>query len=329
MRRALLIPIARVAAITFATGGIFFVGTATAQAHVNNEIATAAAMAPIHSAIESLAPGVASARADMKLANETLDASKGKVLSESHRVALAASVAQSSKTIADASADTKAATLILTGDGKAPSTAKATKSLREARIDLQSIHKSTPSLIKQVAADVATWKAEQRRKADEVAEKAAEENARQDALRAAAAAAAARVTSVGRYSPISSASSTPPTSSAQAAAAPAAAVPVADKQSICQGVMGRFGFGNVVYNSGASQGHYGATDLDNQVIYIQLTLIPTERVASVCIHEYMHILQARQYGGYAQTVAHFGSVLGMERNADAMARANGATWTNY
>ena len=98
---------------------------------------------------------------------------------------------------------------------------------------------------------------------------------------------------------------------------------------IAQGVFARFGFSSVDYNSPRVVGHYGATDLDHQIIYMNLAAIPTDRVASACIHEYMHILQARQYGGYAATVAHFGSVLGMEQAADQAAIANGATWTRY
>lgn len=123
---------------------------------------------------------------------------------------------------------------------------------------------------------------------------------------------------------------------AAAAAAPAppaqqpeAAPATSSKLDIAQQTFDRFGFTGVSYGPGVAQGHYAGTDLDAQHIYVDLDRIPAARVASVCIHEYMHILQARAYGGRAGTIAHFGSVAAMERDADRSALLNGATWTHY
>ena len=121
-----------------------------------------------------------------------------------------------------------------------------------------------------------------------------------------------------------------PRAAAPISHAPASAtVTSGSKMETAQAVFTRFGFSRVNYNSSLGASHYSATDLDSQIIYVHLDNIPADRVASTCIHEYMHILQAREYGGYAATVSHFGSVLGMEQAADRAAQANGATWTRY
>ncbi|BDZ52510.1 hypothetical protein GCM10025867_47510 (plasmid) [Frondihabitans sucicola] len=313
MRTAILVPLVRVTAITLVTGGLFFAGTANAQASVDREIAASASIKPINAGIEALAPAIADARSDVELAQAALTSSKSKVTSETHRRHLGELVTSTQTAIHSAEAAIQDSTPLLRGSHSPEAIERSTKALTGAGADLVAIHGSTTDTIKLVSIDVTAWHVEQRR--------AAEEAQRADAAKASAAAAL----KAERTRP--AVSSTAPASSG--ATPVQAAAPVVDKRSICQGVMARFGFSNVVYDSGASQGHYGATDLDNQVIYIQLSIIPVERVSSVCIHEYMHIIQARQYGGYAATVAHFGSVLGMERNADQMARANGATWTNY
>jgi hypothetical protein len=157
------------------------------------------------------------------------------------------------------------------------------------------------------------WKAEQARLAAVKAE--AERVARAAALAEAERVAQAAANAAPHASHVAPTANGTPTSGG--------------KLAIAQAVFARFGFGNAVFDTGQSGGHYAGTKMDSGVIYIQLSAIPANRVASVCIHEYMHILQARMYGGYSGTVAHFGSVLGMEKDADRMARANGATWTNY
>lgn len=185
-----------------------------------------------------------------------------------------------------------------------------------------------------VRLDVKAWDADQQRRADEAraaqeAAEAREAKKAADAARERAADAAAARPAQRPVDAAAPSSAATPAERPAAAAAPAPRTGAPSKQAIAQATFARFGFSNVVYDTGATQGHYGATDLDNQVIFMQLSIIPTDRVASVAIHEYMHIIQARTYGGYDATVAHYGSVLGMERAADQMARANGATWTNY
>jgi hypothetical protein len=126
----------------------------------------------------------------------------------------------------------------------------------------------------------------------------------------------------------------PPPAAADAPTPPSAQPPSAapagsSKLIAAQQTFDRFGFTSVSYGPGVAEDHYAATDLDAQHIYVDLGRIPAARVTSVCIHEYMHILQARAYGGRAGTIAHFGSVAAMERDADRMALLNGATWTHY
>jgi len=207
--------------------------------------------------------------------------------------------------------------------------------LDDERARSQTAGTSLASSLVTLTEATAAWEAEQARLAAEKAERerlAAEtaERERAAAERKASeqAAAAARAKPAPSAPSGSRSPSAAPSRGAQPAPSAQAPAP-ASKRAIADGVFVRFGFSNVVYDSGASQGHYGATDLDNQVIYMQLSLIPTDRVASVAIHEFMHILQAREIGGYNATVAHFGSVRAMELDADRRARANGATWTHY
>ncbi|WAC50535.1 hypothetical protein [Frigoribacterium sp. SL97] len=206
--------------------------------------------------------------------------------------------------------------------------------LDDERTRSQTAGTSLASSLVTLTEATAAWEAEQARLAAEKAERErlAAETAERE--RAAAERKASEQAAAVRAKPAPSAPSGSRSPSAApsrgAQPAPSAQAPApASKRAIADGVFARFGFSNVVYDSGASQGHYGATDLDNQVIYLQLSLIPTDRVASVAIHEFMHILQAREIGGYNATVAHFGSVRAMELDADRRARANGATWTHY
>ena len=115
----------------------------------------------------------------------------------------------------------------------------------------------------------------------------------------------------------------------RAAASQRGGVLSGDSRAIANAVFARFGFTNVHYNTERGAGHYGATDLNNQIIYMDLRVIPRNLVASVAIHEYMHILQSREYGGYTGMLAHYGSMSEIEKAADRMAVEHGATWTNY
>ncbi|MGW8431162.1 hypothetical protein ACWGJ9_08560 [Curtobacterium citreum] len=184
---------------------------------------------------------------------------------------------------------------------------------------------------KALADAVTAWQAEQDRIAAEkaAAAKAAEEKAAADRAQTAAAAASAVRPAPARNATKSPAAAPRSTAPAQTAPAPAPAPAAQSKLAIAQGVFARYGFSNVTYGAGVAQGHYGATSLDSQHIYMDLDRIPAERVASVAIHEYQHIKQARMYGGYDAVLAHYGSTIAMEQEADRMARADGATWTNY
>ena len=82
-------------------------------------------------------------------------------------------------------------------------------------------------------------------------------------------------------------------------------------------------------------GHWGATDLATGDIYISPS-VSTSLLDSVVRHEYAHVVTVRAYGGAWRTarsemnVAFGGSGrTGVERAADCMARAMGASWTNY
>ncbi|WP_426564148.1 hypothetical protein ACPPVT_22110 [Angustibacter sp. McL0619] len=82
-------------------------------------------------------------------------------------------------------------------------------------------------------------------------------------------------------------------------------------------------------------GHYGATDLASNNVYIN-PAVPSSKLDSVVRHEWSHILSVRVYGGsysamMAATNRVFGGsgMTGAERAADCMAIQLGATWTNY
>jgi hypothetical protein len=82
-------------------------------------------------------------------------------------------------------------------------------------------------------------------------------------------------------------------------------------------------------------GHYGATDLASNNIYISPS-VPSSKLDSVVRHEWSHILSVRAYGGsysamMSATNRVFGGsgMTGAERAADCMAIQLGASWTHY
>jgi hypothetical protein len=82
-------------------------------------------------------------------------------------------------------------------------------------------------------------------------------------------------------------------------------------------------------------GHWGATDLATSDIYISPS-VRTSLLDSLVRHEYAHVVTVRAYGGDWRTARSemnvaFGASgrIGVERAADCMARAMGASWTNY
>lgn len=254
--------------------------------------------------------------------NAQIEASTGKVLDPTIITAAKTQTAKSAKAVSEASkvagrakknisdhadASESAFARTITENSAAVSAIKLTPTIKA----LTKSDDELKSTIASLEAGVHDWTVEQARIA--AVKKAAEE-------KAAAEAAAAKATASAASHAATTASPPTPASST---------VTGSSKMEIAQAVFARFGFGNVNYNSPLGASHYSATDLDHQIVYVYLGNIPADRVASTCIHEYMHILQARQYGGYAATVAHFGSVLGMEQAADRAARANGATWTYY
>jgi hypothetical protein len=82
-------------------------------------------------------------------------------------------------------------------------------------------------------------------------------------------------------------------------------------------------------------GHYGATDLATNNIYVNPG-VPSSVLDAVVRHEWSHILSVRAYGGSypammaAANRAFGGSgMTGAERAADCMAIQLGASWTHY
>jgi hypothetical protein len=82
-------------------------------------------------------------------------------------------------------------------------------------------------------------------------------------------------------------------------------------------------------------GHWGTTVLASGRIYISPTT-PKSKLYSVAAHEYGHALTSANYGRHWQAMGlamnrWFGGgvVIARERAADCIARAMGATWTNY
>lgn len=85
----------------------------------------------------------------------------------------------------------------------------------------------------------------------------------------------------------------------------------------------------------SAYGHLGATDLATGNIYISPSVSPS-LLDSVVRHEYSHIVTVRAYNGQWRTAksamnAAFGGTgrTGVERAADCMALALGASWTHY
>ncbi|MES2171814.1 MAG: hypothetical protein V4479_14020 [Actinomycetota bacterium] len=244
----------------------------------------------------TLATELSVADGEIAAAQQVLAASSGKTLDETARTMLAGqlTVAMADESEAQSRlAAWKNLNAVASGD-LSSATTQQLLALRQPvalSIDL--------TAVEDVNAAVVAWNAEQARLAAEAAQAAAE----------AAAAAAAHP----RHVSVSVAS----------------AGESVDKAAIAESIFAGYGFSNYVFDGGQTQGHYGATDMNRQVIYLQLSVIPASRVASVALHEYQHILQAREYGGYAGTVAYFGSVLAMEEAADCGALAAGATWVGY
>ncbi len=242
----------------------------------------------------TLAAQLSVADGEIATAQQVLAASSGKTLDEVARTELADQLAVATANRSEAASRLEAwdSLSALAGDNESAGIAQllALRQPVDLVVDL--------SAVADVTTAVSAWNTEQARLA---------------AVAAAQAAAAAAAETHPRYSSVS----------------PAGLSDSVDKASIAEGVFARYGFSGYVFNGGQTQGHYGATDMNRQVIYLQLTAIPASRVASVALHEYQHILQAREYGGYAGAVAHFGSVLGMEEAADCGALAAGATWVAY
>jgi hypothetical protein len=89
------------------------------------------------------------------------------------------------------------------------------------------------------------------------------------------------------------------------------------------------------WTSTGRYGHYGATDLASNNIYINPG-VPSSVIDAVVRHEWSHILAVRAYGGsytamMAATNRAFGGsgMTGAERAADCMAIQLGASWTHY
>ncbi|MCU1414125.1 MAG: hypothetical protein JWN80_1465 [Microbacteriaceae bacterium] len=244
----------------------------------------------------TLAAELSVADSEIAFAQQVLAASSGKTLDEVARTKLAGQLAVATANQAAAESRLAAWKQLNTlaanpADNDTTAQLLALRQPVELSIDL--------TAVEDVSVAVAAWNAEQAELAAEAAQ--------------AAAAAAAAATPHSRH----------------VSAAPASTGDSQDKASIAEAVFAQYGFSSYVFDGGQTQGHYGATDMNRQIIYLQLSIIPTSIVRSVALHEYQHILQAREYGGYAGAVANFGSVLAMEEAADCGALAAGATWVNY
>ena len=91
----------------------------------------------------------------------------------------------------------------------------------------------------------------------------------------------------------------------------------------------------ITWTVSSRYGHWGATDMATGWIYISPTVSPGV-LDSVVRHEYAHIVTVRAYAGDWRTAKQaanlaFGGTgrTGVERAADCMARALGATFTQY
>ena len=93
--------------------------------------------------------------------------------------------------------------------------------------------------------------------------------------------------------------------------------------------------GGIRWSVTSRYGHWGATDLATSEIFISPAVSPG-LLDSVVRHEYAHVVTVRAYGGdwraaKSATNAAFGGSgrTGVELAADCMARAMGASWTQY
>lgn len=93
--------------------------------------------------------------------------------------------------------------------------------------------------------------------------------------------------------------------------------------------------GGITWTVSSRYGHWGATDMATGWIYISPSVSPG-LLDSVVRHEYAHIVTVRAYGGDWRTAKQaanltFGGTgrTGVERAADCMARALGASFTQY
>jgi hypothetical protein len=93
--------------------------------------------------------------------------------------------------------------------------------------------------------------------------------------------------------------------------------------------------GGIRWSVTSRYGHWGATDLATSEIFISPAVSPG-LLDSVVRHEYAHVVTVRAYGGDWRTAksatnAAFGGSgrTGVELAADCMARAMGASWTQY
>lgn len=93
--------------------------------------------------------------------------------------------------------------------------------------------------------------------------------------------------------------------------------------------------GGIRWHVSSRYGHWGATDLATGDIFISPS-VGTGHLDAVVRHEYAHVLTVRAYRGdwraaKSGTNAAFGGSgrTGVERAADCMALALGASWTQY
>ena len=75
-------------------------------------------------------------------------------------------------------------------------------------------------------------------------------------------------------------------------------------------------------------GAWGATALETGTVYIA-PRVPCNRLRDVILHESVHVMQGRVYGGYDAASSGLAAYGGIEINADCGAKLLGASWTNY
>ena len=82
------------------------------------------------------------------------------------------------------------------------------------------------------------------------------------------------------------------------------------------------------------KGGWGATNLNTGDIWIA-PRAPLDKLRSIVVHEYAHAITGKLYGGFypaedaADRLFGISGELGLEYEADCMARVEGATWTWY